>query len=485
LETKPNIDENHQDQQTYVEGRDDLNLAEFPLASISNIRKDNDKIIEFEDSIYDKERQKIIIRKLTIAASSKHGLPTAIDDEVILGLIQLSKIQGFTERKVYFSRYQLIKILGWKDHSENYRRIEEALNRWSGLFLDYEKAWRDKNRNTWVDAKFHIIDNVEIHRQDDPLSPDRCSFTWNDVVFENFAAGNLKKLNFDLYRQLKSAIAKRMYRFLDKKFYLKKSIKFDLQDFAYNKIGISKSAQTAQIKQRLDKAIEELGKIGFLEQCSKSERYEKISPKKWLIHFVKGSTLTDSKEETFVSVVESEIEKKLVDHGVTRDTAKKFLKKYPETYLRDKIDAFEYLLLNKNASEVKNKGGYLAKAIRLDYAPLDGFLTREECVKQERLKEEEYKKKEEKKREKQKAEQQKKEEEERKEKERKQFVDDYLGKLDTNEVKEIYQQATSAADHEIGKMSSKVKRDSFFWKISYQMNLQKIVAERCGLDWNY
>jgi hypothetical protein len=59
----------------------------------------------------------------------------ALDDEVILGLIQLSKLQSFSNRKVNFTRYQLIKLLGWRDESKSYDRIEKSLNRWVGVTL--------------------------------------------------------------------------------------------------------------------------------------------------------------------------------------------------------------------------------------------------------------------------------------------------------------------------------------------------------------
>lgn len=43
--------------------------------------------------------------------SAMNGLPTARDDEVILGLLQLSKLEHFADRKVHFSRYQLLQLL--------------------------------------------------------------------------------------------------------------------------------------------------------------------------------------------------------------------------------------------------------------------------------------------------------------------------------------------------------------------------------------
>jgi len=202
----------------YIEGKDELNIAEFPLATVSRVGKEGSQIVEFGDTIRDSHNGGFVERKLKIISSANNCLPTATDDEVILGLVQLSKLQGFQSPRVYFSRYQLIKILGWPDKGRSYQRIEESLNRWLGLTLEYKNAWRDREKNAWIDSNFHILERVDLHRPDDPNSPDESFFVWNEVIFKSFGDGNLKNLNFADYRNLNSSIAKRMLRLLDKRF---------------------------------------------------------------------------------------------------------------------------------------------------------------------------------------------------------------------------------------------------------------------------
>src|SRR5438045_7942826 len=86
--------------------RDELNFAELPLASLSTSLPKDQKTLEFTDEIFDKSLNKRIQRKLTITASDKFGLPTAMDDEVILGLIQLTGKSDFENRRVFFTRYE-------------------------------------------------------------------------------------------------------------------------------------------------------------------------------------------------------------------------------------------------------------------------------------------------------------------------------------------------------------------------------------------
>ena len=61
------------------------------------------KTILFQDTVFDKSTGKTITRMLTITASDLYGLPTAPDDEILIGLLQLSRIQNFATPTVTFT----------------------------------------------------------------------------------------------------------------------------------------------------------------------------------------------------------------------------------------------------------------------------------------------------------------------------------------------------------------------------------------------
>src|SRR3954451_16569962 len=97
-----------------VLGRDEMNFAEFPLALLTDRAPSDLKTLETEDQIYDERKGQVISRKLTITSSDKYGLTTPKDEDVLLALIQLTKqANNFTDRKVCFSRAELLKLLGW------------------------------------------------------------------------------------------------------------------------------------------------------------------------------------------------------------------------------------------------------------------------------------------------------------------------------------------------------------------------------------
>ena len=141
-----------------------MNLAEFPIACLSSRPDKTLKTLQFEDRIWDRSRSAWTVRRLTISASEKYGLPTALDDEVILGLIQLTRETDFESRHVFFSRYRLIRLLGWRNEGKSYTRLETSLKRWIGVTFYYENAWWDKAKQSWVDESFHILERVSLVR---------------------------------------------------------------------------------------------------------------------------------------------------------------------------------------------------------------------------------------------------------------------------------------------------------------------------------
>src|ERR1700732_5401058 len=102
----------------YQEGRDELNLAEFPISAIGNRFDPSVKTILFQDVAFDKASGETIRRKLTITASDQYGLPTAPDDEILLGLLQLSRIQNF-EARSFQNRYMRLSYGRFAIHRGN------------------------------------------------------------------------------------------------------------------------------------------------------------------------------------------------------------------------------------------------------------------------------------------------------------------------------------------------------------------------------
>ena len=382
---EPTVESNDLRQALRPNGRDELNFAEFPITLLTDRVPNGLKTLVFEDQIFDQGAGEMVARKVTVTGSDAHGLPTAVDDEVLVGLIQFTKLANdFTDPRVTFTRYELLRLLGWKDVGKNYRRIEESLNRWLGVSLYYDKAWWDKDTNEWISANFHILDNVYLldqsqrrrmkarGQQELALS----AVKWNEVVFKSFQADNLKRLDLDTYFTLRSAISKRMFRFLDKRFYHRRRWEFDLREFAFEHIGLSRTyTDNGQIKAKLQPAIEELTEVGFLEAMDREGRYTKVGKGKWKILLVQKTPKVQPKPR---NSAQPELEAALVSRGVTPAVAFDLIQAHAAEHIQARIEVFDWLVEKKDKRVSKSPGGYLADSIRKGYTVPKGFESKAE-----------------------------------------------------------------------------------------------------------
>lgn len=453
-EAQPDFFTEDPEDELFSKGKDELNLAEFPLTSLSTRANPGQKTLEFKDTIWDKGNSQLVERKLTIAASDRFGLPTAGDDEVILGLVQLSQQQGFHDRTVVFSRYQLLRILGWPDTAAYYRRIDQALDRWVDVTLKYENAWWDASQKSWMNETFHILSRLTTVVNDESGDKEN-AFVWDDVIFKSFQSGNLKALDLDIYRHLNSQIAKRLYRLLDKRFFHRHHVEFDLQNLALHKLGLSPNYTTAQLKRKLAGPMDELVAVKFLKPMSVKNRFVKIKAGEWNVIFERQ---TQQKELPIEIPTTNELESKLVAVGITPNTARSLAAKKPEPYIAHKLEILAFLQTD-DKSAPSNPAGWLVKAIQDDYPAPKGFKSasqrKEELERLQKLKEQRKAK--------QQAEEEAKAAEEaaklREEEETNQRVKDYLDQLSAEELALVEAEAHRLGCQSYGKkwMEQKTK----------------------------
>ena len=367
-----------------TEGRDELNFAEFPLSALSEKSDPSVKTIYFEDKIFDRSKNEFIPRRVTITGSDAFGLPTPLDEEVLLALIQLSKLQGFTSKRVYFTRYQLLQILNWAPNGQCYSRLDQALNRWMGVTMYYKNAWRDRKAQSWVDESFHMLERVKIIT-DERRSADSgytSYFEWNEAVFKSFQNGNVKALNYDFFLSIESSIAKRLYRFLDKRFHHSISVEFELKSLCYEHVGLSRNSPVADLKRKLSRAIDELESRGFLAPISKEDRFRKDAPGLWKVIFKKAVQGDPKSLESKAPPKVKSVEEMLVDFGIREAKAAELVKLHGEEVVRDKLTVATWLKEKRDQSLIANPPGFLIASIEKDFETPKAFS--DEILKAER-----------------------------------------------------------------------------------------------------
>jgi len=352
-----------------------MNLAEFPIALLTDRAPEGQKTLCYEDRH----------GKLTITGSDAYGLPTAADADVIVALIQLTKQKNnFSVASVDFTRYELIKILGWQDIGKSYRRLAESLNRWATVSLRYQGTWWNNRSKRNVSVTMHILDTVVLYDRTEDSGQTSLllsSFRWNQMFLESCQAGNLKRLDLAVYFSLKHPTSKRLYRFLDKRFHGKSGkleYVFPLEEIAFTRVGLSRgyTGNAGKLKEKLQPAIAELEAIGFLEPMSRAERYLK-EERAWTVRFMPKAEAPalpapEAAEQTPKPVAE------LIARGVTPKTAAELAEQHPTDQIEQQIDVFDWLVSRDDKRLEKSPAGYLVKSIADGYAPPKGFLTKAE-----------------------------------------------------------------------------------------------------------
>jgi hypothetical protein len=243
--------------------RDEMNLAEFPLTVLSKRADPSVKTLEFSDYVKGKNGD-VINRQWIITGADKFGLPTSSDDEVLLGLLKLTADDGVQSRKIHFTRYELLRVLRWTTEGRSYTRLQNALDRLSGVRIKATNAFYDNETKLHSTRNFGIIDAYEIN---DGRDTRPSFFTWSEVLFKSFQVGFIKKLDLDFYLDLQSAVSKRLYRYLDKHFWYRSRIEVNLFTLAHEKIGVSRNyVYASSLRQQLEPALEELKDKGILSE---------------------------------------------------------------------------------------------------------------------------------------------------------------------------------------------------------------------------
>jgi hypothetical protein len=421
-------------------GKDEMNLVEYPITLLSKRHESETKTIEFSDVIKG-DGGKLVKREWIVTGSDKYGLPLAQDNDVLLALLTIGKEQNFQSRKIFFSRYRLCQIMGWKLGGANYNRVEETLKRFKGVSIYAKNALWDNKKKSYITMGFGIID--EFYLFDSPRSVKHETLPLSyvnlgEVLYESIKAGYIKSIDIKTYYELESFITKRLYRYLDKKRYDgKRKFEIDLFTLAYTHIGFDEKAYryASLIKNKLNHAHEELVKAGFL----KGAEYRKTNDgdsDKVIYTFVKNAgqdeprnvSSAGEKNSAEPSFRESDpLVARLLEIGVTRAMAEQIVREYSAENIETQMD----ILPHRNA---KDPAAVLVAAIKESWEPPASFKR-----KSGRNKYKEAEKLEHEMEEQQKAEQKKR-------------VEDYIAKLSPAEQEALRAEAGNIARKECAKI---------------------------------
>ncbi len=367
-------------------GKDEMNLAVFPIAALSVRVPKNVKALKFQDTIQG-DGGKIVKRAWTVQGGSDCGLPTAGDEDVYVALMELTRQSGFADRRVNFSRYELAKRLGWSPCGKTYSRIEQALIRLANVNIHASNAFWDNAKRSYVTVSFSLIQEYQLYdekpRKGEKMrsEPPSSFFMWTERLFESFKSGYIKFLDTELYFKLSSATARRLFRYLDKKFGRDHHFSIDIFKLAHEHLGISRNFKyVSQLVQQMRPALEDLMKSRYLKSWDVRDRvisfvrlphedYEQEIVEEVLdgLPFEEAAMTieVEGDEESKVVALETEVLDALEARGVTRRRAASIVRAHSPNRLGQVSDTIAYFdwLLKHGRKRVDNPAGFLVALI--------------------------------------------------------------------------------------------------------------------------
>lgn len=363
-------------------GRDEINLAEFPLWVHGNISPKN-KTLVFKSSVNDpRGAGRLIERQMTLRATEDLGLPCTRDALILFALLAIAwQNNQFATREVHFTFKEILDILGWDDSGANYNRIELALKRWDSIHIEYD-GWYDKATNDWADGPMlcGITSGGKIQPKRKRHLP---SFIrWHEDFYPTLQHKNIRVLNLQELTQLSSPTAMQAYRFLEKEFGRKQRgrpvtvIEKDLRQLACEHIGMSRSLKPTRLRQNLNAIFVELEKMGCVEKVPPETRYRRVDRSTWMVTIRKARQKPIADDAKQIDLFDRDpLLSELCGRGITPETARKLAKQYDEELILQQIAYCDWRVA---LGEIEHVPSYLPKAIEENFSPPKDYVTPEE-----------------------------------------------------------------------------------------------------------
>ena len=238
------------------------NLEEFPLFQLGRKRQKGtatyERTIEGNDGSHLTQRFEV--------SSSKYSLPGPMDMDVYLAVLELLEIRGGMPEsgKLYFSLYELVRILGWQHGGRTYAKLKESLRRIALTGIESENAFYSKGEHRHISDTFRLwsvhFSEKKSQRGDESS---RHHIRFDEWFIRSFHDYYLKGLDTNFYWELCSPLSRRLYRLVDHK--IGDGTRWEVELFnLQQQIPLADYHYASKIKTVLKPAHKELMQKGYL-----------------------------------------------------------------------------------------------------------------------------------------------------------------------------------------------------------------------------
>lgn len=243
---------------------DEFNLATFPISVLDKKAQASREPLLFHDTIVWNGQP--VERMWKVFPHPEKGFPGPIDDDVLMALLELTREQGGAKR-VYFSRYDLLKRLGWPINATYYNRLETSFKKLAAVRVEAINAFGDRARKRFVNMGLTFIQEWKLNSE--TRGGEKSSYVlWSDRIAESIHQELTRYLDASFYfEELNSPMERRLFRYLDNYFDGRQpSLTLNVRDLAHEHLGISRHYKyISQVMQRIEPALDTLVEKGYLE----------------------------------------------------------------------------------------------------------------------------------------------------------------------------------------------------------------------------
>lgn len=284
-----------------IASKDEMNLVEFPFALLSNRHPQNSsKTLTFSDEIKGPSNSKIQ-RQWIVTGSDIHGLPLSMDEELLMGILYLGHLSSFEGPEVYFIKKQVLDILKWGTNKQYYNRLEMGLARLKGVSIFAKNAFWDNATKSYTTIGFGIISDFLLKndgkgRKSNSLNKEEMStVTLDKYIYRSIKSGYIKTLDFSFWVDLDTSVSKRLYRYLDKKFFRDNFFEINIDKLCHEKLGLSRNIKyRSSLMQKIEYGLKELIHKGYLKKYNlKGNIIQFIRNEKFSRNIIQTRTNTD------------------------------------------------------------------------------------------------------------------------------------------------------------------------------------------------
>lgn len=339
--------------QAWIDVAAECNFEEYPSFSM-NVRDADLRPRTYEKWVNTPDG--VALRKeWTVIPSSEHGPLGPTDQDVFVAVQQLISQRGGMpeDGELEFTSSELLNILHWKPHGNNYRTLRTSLARIKQTTFRSSDAFYHEESKSYISDEFSIWD-VKFRKTESR----RGKSTSHKIVFgklflQSWLARYIKGLDAALYHELSSAVAKRLYRLIDIKRNGSMKWECDLKELA-GQIPLSHRKYPSYIAQKIARPHEELVSQGFLRnvEIANGRVYYEIS-RKYAARSRAREAVSDPKDLIAVE--------RLMSEDVRESKAVELVKGYGADSCMRYAEALQY------QKGLRNRAGWLVKAIEGQY----------------------------------------------------------------------------------------------------------------------